>query len=152
MVDMSARMFVLHIIISAFDAFLFTIFTFSIPHHISPSFFSFLFMWTYIITSFSILTFIRYLVGKYLGVGGFASCYVLTSQQSGQSYAGKFLRNSAMNEDQRKKLRTEIRIHRTCVCFTLLFLFFFQVHLSPQHTTPTHSLLHTPSTTRYNLL
>lgn len=39
---------------------------------------------------------------------------MLTSQQSGLSYAGKFLKNSALSEEQYAKLMTEIRIHRSC--------------------------------------
>lgn len=56
----------------------------------------------------------RYKRGRYLGKGGFAKCYELTSMDSNRSYAGKIIpKTSLAKPSSRKKLLNEIKIHRS---------------------------------------
>jgi len=56
----------------------------------------------------------RYQRGAYLGKGGFAKCYALTSMDSKRTYAGKVIpKASLVKPSSRKKLLNEIKIHRS---------------------------------------
>eukprot|EP00462_Mataza_sp_D1_P019146 CAMPEP_0175139226 /NCGR_PEP_ID=MMETSP0087-20121206/10782_1 /TAXON_ID=136419 /ORGANISM="Unknown Unknown, Strain D1" /LENGTH=729 /DNA_ID=CAMNT_0016422207 /DNA_START=89 /DNA_END=2278 /DNA_ORIENTATION=+ len=56
----------------------------------------------------------RYKRGRYLGKGGFAKCYELTSMDSNRTYAGKIIPKSSLAKpSSRKKLLNEIKIHRS---------------------------------------
>ena len=51
--------------------------------------------------------------GKYLGKGGFARCYTLTSQTTGHVYAGKVVAKSSLKKEKaQQKLVAEIKIHQ----------------------------------------
>lgn len=55
----------------------------------------------------------RYSVGPQLGKGGFAKCYVQTSYDTKNVYAGKIMSlESIRSSNAKKKIRNEIRIHR----------------------------------------
>ena len=55
----------------------------------------------------------RYIRGKYLGKGGFARCYALTSEESKRVYAGKVVSKSSLLKSRAKaKLLSEIKIHK----------------------------------------
>ena len=51
--------------------------------------------------------------GKYLGKGGFAECYTMTSMKDGRIYAGKVVSKSSLVKSKAKaKLIAEIKIHK----------------------------------------
>lgn len=53
-------------------------------------------------------------IGNYLGKGGFATCYEITTTQTQQKYAAKIIPKTILSKPQiRKKLMSEIKIHRT---------------------------------------
>ena len=55
----------------------------------------------------------RYTKGKYLGKGGFARCYTLTSLTTGNVYAGKVVAKSSLKKEKaQQKLVAEIKIHQ----------------------------------------
>ena len=55
----------------------------------------------------------RYIRGKYLGKGGFARCYAMTSEESKRVYAGKVVAKSSLLKSRAKqKLLSEIKIHK----------------------------------------
>eukprot|EP00042_Codosiga_hollandica_P041887 m.378083 g.378083 ORF g.378083 m.378083 type:complete len:673 (+) comp56194_c0_seq6:68-2086(+) len=56
----------------------------------------------------------RYLVGQYLGKGGFAKCYELTDMDTNRVYAGKIVSKQTLAKHRAKeKLTSEIKIHRS---------------------------------------
>eukprot|EP00948_MAST-09A_sp_MAST-9A-sp1_P001428 g1428.t1 len=55
----------------------------------------------------------QYIRGRYLGKGGFARCYLMTSSESKRVYAGKVVSKSSLVKARAKqKLLTEIKIHK----------------------------------------
>ena len=55
----------------------------------------------------------KYKKGKYLGKGGFARCYTMTSMKDGRVYAGKVVSKSSLVKSKAKaKLIAEIKIHK----------------------------------------
>ena len=66
----------------------------------------------------------RYSVGSLLGTGAFAKCYELISRDSNTRYAGKLVPRSSLTSVVKKKLISEIRIHRSLVCYRKIFLLY----------------------------
>jgi serine/threonine protein kinase len=55
----------------------------------------------------------KYTKGRYLGKGGFARCYTLTSLTTGNVYAGKVVAKSSLKKEKaQQKLVAEIKIHQ----------------------------------------
>ncbi|KAL8174943.1 UNVERIFIED_CONTAM: Serine/threonine-protein kinase plk1 [Gekko kuhli] len=56
----------------------------------------------------------RYVVGRFLGKGGFGKCYELTEAESGAAFAGKVVSKALLlKAPQREKMSMEIAIHRS---------------------------------------
>jgi polo-like kinase 1 len=56
----------------------------------------------------------RYQKGKYLGKGGFAKCYEMTSYDTNRTYACKVVPKSSLTKaSSKRKLLNEIKIHRS---------------------------------------
>ena len=56
----------------------------------------------------------KYIKGKYLGKGGFAKCFEITSTDNNKLLAAKIISKAALVKSRAKqKLMSEIRIHRS---------------------------------------
>ena len=57
----------------------------------------------------------EYKKGRFLGKGGFAKCYELICKDNNKIFAAKMIAKSSIkSERQNQKLRTEIKIHKSC--------------------------------------